>query len=91
MGARPEAPQAGVRPMTVTAPTRRPGMSSTLGASCSSHRRATCAGVIPRRAAVRTTTGLVSTGLSGPRGQPSGQNGTNAMPRRRHSSRTGVP
>src|SRR5690348_9339328 len=47
-------------------------MSNTLGASCSSHCRATCAGVIPRRAAVWMTTGLVSTGLSGPRGQPRG-------------------
>ena len=68
-----------------------PGMSRTLGASRNSHWSATCAGVIPSRVAVRVTTGLVNTGLSRPRGQPSGQNGTNAMPRLRHSARTGVP
>ena len=67
-----------------------PGMSRMLGASRSSHCRATCADVAPRRAATRLTTGLVSTGLSWPRGQPSGQNGTYAMPRLRHSWRTGV-
>ncbi len=65
-------------------------MSSTLGASCSSHWSATRVGVIPSRAAVWMTTGLVSTGLSGPHGQPSGQNGTNAIPRLRHSPRRGA-
>jgi hypothetical protein len=35
-------------------------------------------------------TGLPSTGFASPRGQPSGQNGTNAIPRLRHSLRTGV-
>ena len=65
-------------------------MISTLGASWSSHCRATCAVVTPRRAAIWMTTGLVSTGLSEPRGQPSGQNGTNAIPRLRHSWRIGA-
>ena len=37
------------------------------------------------------TTWLVSAGLSWPRGQPSGQNGTNAIPRLRHSARRGAP
>src|SRR6516165_9871791 len=43
-------------------------MSSTLGASCSSHWSATWAGVIPRRAATWATTGLVRTGFCWPRG-----------------------
>src|SRR6185437_1625154 len=47
-------------------------------------------GVAPRRAAVLLTTGLRSTGLASPRGQPSGQKGTNAIPRLRHSCRTGA-
>ena len=65
---------------------RRPGPSMAVGLACS--RRlwsASDSRLIRARPA-----GLASTGLAAPRGKPSGQNGTKAIPRRMHSARTGV-
>src|SRR6202035_3683040 len=66
-----------------------PGISNTLSAIANSHARAIWAGVAPWLAATRLTTGSVRMASCCAFGQPSGQNGTNGMPRAVHSSRTG--
>ena len=66
-----------------------PGISSTFGATDSVHASATCAGVRPSLDASRCTAGWPSTGLSDVKAEPSGKNGTNAMPCSMHASSTG--
>ena len=51
-------------------------MSNTFGDRCSSKASATCAGVMPRRPALVTTVGAVSTVFSTAKAEPSGKNGT---------------
>src|ERR1700759_3726610 len=65
-----------------------PGISNTLSAIANSHARATWAGVAPWLAAIRLTTGLFAMASCWAFGQPSGQNGTNGIPRAVHSSST---
>ena len=62
------------------APNEVPGISKTFGATDSVHASAICAGVRPSLAASRWTAGWPSTGLSALKPEPSGKNGTNAMP-----------
>ena len=66
-----------------------PGISSTLGATDSVHASAICAGVRPSFFASAWTAGWPSTGLSALNAEPSGKNGTNAMPCSVHASSTG--
>ena len=58
-----------------------------FGATASAHANRTSAVVQPNRDATSTTCGAWSSELEP---EPSGANGTNAMPRRTHSSSTGV-
>src|SRR5271163_4761185 len=65
-----------------------PGISSTLSAMANSQARAICAGVASWRAAIPMTTGSVRIASRAFLGHPSGENGTNAMPRAVHSFST---
>ncbi len=66
-----------------------PGISSTFGATDRVHASAICAGVRPSFAASLLTAGWPSTGLSAVNAEPSGKNGTNAMPCSMQASSTG--
>jgi len=57
------------------------GSGAPLAAGSSSQAKATGAGLQPRRAAVSVTGGLARTGLPRAKPEPSGKNGTKAMPR----------
>ena len=62
-------------------------MSNTFG-NVSAHASATCAGVQRKRVAIPTTSGVERTAPAPAAPEPSGENGTNAMFRRLHSSST---
>src|SRR3954447_16698573 len=64
-------------------------MSRTFGDTVRAQASATCAVVHPRRAATAATAGAWRTEPAPVPPEPSGENGTKAMPRRVHSSSTG--